>query len=251
MRWAAILLSGVWLSLIGPCNEILAQSRFANWAGVIVAGDDHAAHTSRLTEALDNARHDVTAALIARSFTSSNLAQFSVRPAHFQDALTLKSDAEAIGRTLKTLAAHAREGCMIYFSSHGGPAGIVVADRLMSPSVLADTVDQACGTRPTVIIISACFSGIFVPDLAKPNRLILTAARADRASFGCGESDGYPYFDACILSSMPAVGDFVALGPRVQDCIARREAREHLTPNSEPQVSLGADLNASMLAFAP
>ena len=29
--------------------------------------------------------------------------------------------------------------------------------------------------------------------------MVLTAARPDRTSFGCGEADKYPYFDDCFL----------------------------------------------------
>ena len=53
-----------------------------------------------------------------------------------------------------------------------------------------------CQARPTVVVISACYSGIFVDGLAAPNRMIMTAARRDRSSFGCSEDATYPYFDA-------------------------------------------------------
>ena len=66
-----------------------------------------------------------------------------------------------------------------------------------------------------IVVISACFSGVFVPALAGDQRMILTAARPDRTSFGCGESDKYPYFDDCFLSSAPQARDFLDLGAAV------------------------------------
>ena len=74
------------------------------------------------------------------------------------------------------------------------------------------------------MIISACFSGVFVPALAGPNRMVLTAARPDRSSFGCGEADKYPYFDQCVLESMPHAADFAALGTHRAGL--RRRARD-------------------------
>src|SRR5207302_1931394 len=81
-----------------------------------------------------------------------------------------------------------------------------------APGVLDAMLDKSCGARPTVVVISACFSGVVVPTLARGNRMILTAARPDRSSFGCGESDKYPYFDDCFLQSMKAAHDFPGLG---------------------------------------
>jgi hypothetical protein len=61
-------------------------------------------------------------------------------------------------------------------------------------------IDDVCGEKPTVVVLSSCFSGVFVPALARPDRIVLMAARRDRNSFGCGQTDRYPYFDKCVLS---------------------------------------------------
>jgi hypothetical protein len=41
------------------------------------------------------------------------------------------------------------------------------------------------GVRHKVVVISACYSGVFIPPLANPNVLVITAADADHPSFGC------------------------------------------------------------------
>jgi hypothetical protein len=41
------------------------------------------------------------------------------------------------------------------------------------------------GVRHKVVVISACYSGVFIPRLANPNVLVITAADADHSSFGC------------------------------------------------------------------
>jgi hypothetical protein len=105
-------------------------------------------------------------------------------------------------------------------------------------------IDTACTGRPTVVIISACFSGVFVPALKGPDRMILTAARRDRSSFGCGESDRYPFFDDCMLRVWPSAADFSALGPLVTACVAAREAEVGARPPSQPQFWVAKDFVA-------
>ena len=46
------------------------------------------------------------------------------------------------------------------------------------------TVLQNLKDTPTIIIISACFSGSLIPSLEAPNRIILTAASKDKALMG-------------------------------------------------------------------
>jgi hypothetical protein len=230
-----------------------APAPFANWAAVVVSGDFHAAHTNNPTETFDNARRDISAELIRKGFSPANLREFSVRPQNYPDVKPGKADLQPIYETLKTLAAQAPGGCLVYFTSHGAPQGVVLDGQLLPPQLMDQMVSDACGRRPTIVIISACFSGVFVPALADSNRMILTAARPDRSSFGCSESDKYPYFDACMLEVLPQAHDFVALAPKVQACVARREQEIGASPPSEPQVSIGAQLRfvLPLMVFEP
>jgi hypothetical protein len=91
---------------------------------------------------------------------------------------------------------------------------------------------------------------VFVPSLSRADRMVLTAARPDRTSFGCGQSDRYPYFDACMLETLPQVGDLIALGRQVQACVAAKEKATGMTPPSEPQMYVGPQLKA-LLPFYP
>lgn len=224
------------------------RSPFADWAAVVVAGDWHAS-SGRPSEAFDNARRDVGAALRAAGFQPQNLREFSVRPQRYRPRPGA-SDIDAVHSALTELAGRTREGCLAYITSHGHREGVVVADQLLAPSVLGAMLDETCGRRPTVVVISACFSGVFVPELAAPNRMVLTAARADRTSFGCGEDDRYPYFDDCFLRAFPAAHDFRQLGAAVQACVARRERETGMAPPSEPQLSIGAALRPLLPLYA-
>jgi hypothetical protein len=246
----APLILGLWLAFASaaPADSPLSASPFADWAAVVVAGDFHA-HSGHPTEAFDNARRDVSRALVSAGFQPQNLRQFSVRPERYKDRPG-KSSVENIYEGLSAAAAKAQGGCLIYFSSHGGPGGVVVDDQLLAPGVLEAMLDQACGKRPTVAIISACFSGVFVPALAANNRMVLTAARPDRSSFGCGEADRYPYFDDCFLRSFGKAHDFPQLGRLVQACVAAREIETHMSPPSEPQLWIGPQLAPLLPLYA-
>jgi hypothetical protein len=101
----------------------------------------------------------------------------------------------------------------------------------------------------TVVVVSACYSGVFIPALRTENRMILTAARPDRTSFGCGEANVYTFFDQCFLESVPQSRDFPALAVNVQSCVAQREVVEMATPPSEPQVSIGFNISQSLSAY--
>jgi hypothetical protein len=77
---------------------------------------------------------------------------------------------------------------VLILSSHGSPAGIAVqAGRrveILSPPVLAGLLDGA-GVRHRTVIISACYSGVFLGPLAHDDSLVITAADSGHSSFGC------------------------------------------------------------------
>lgn len=219
----------------------LAAGAFADWSAVVVAGDWHAADGGP-TEGFDNARRDVTQALARVGFQPANIRQFSVRPERYPDTKPDKAEPRGIYGAMADLAAKAPGGCLFYLTSHGLPEGAQVDQGILRPGVLGEMLDRACGTRPTVVVISACFSGVFVPSLAKPNRMVLTAARPDRTSFGCGQDNKYPFFDECFLSSMPGSRDFGGLAGAVRECVRVRERVERVSPPSEPQLWIGGEL---------
>jgi hypothetical protein len=226
-----------------------APSPFANWAVVVVAGDWHA-HSGGPTEAFDNARRDISRTLVDLGFSPDAIRQFSVRPKRYPAEKPDKTDWRGIHTGLSALARRDTAGCLFYITSHGAPEGVLVDKGVLPPPLLAALIDDACPARPAIVVISACFSGVFVQPLQKDDRMILTAARADRASFGCSEDDKYPYFDDCFLSSAQAAHDFAALGRAVQACVAQRERDTGSEPPSEPQLWIGGGLRPLLPLYA-
>lgn len=248
MRGAAVVI-GLLALLFAPPQPARAAGPFANWTAVVVAGDFHA-HSGGPTEAFDNARRDVSRALVALGFDTTAVQQFSTRPERYPADSPGRADARAIYDALRIRAQTANAGCLFYISSHGSPEGAVLGEGMLRPHLLAAMLNDACPERPSVVVISACFSGVFIPPLQKSDRLVLTAARPDRASFGCGEDDKYPYFDDCFLSAIPGARDFAALGAAVQACVARKEKETGAEPASEPQVWIGPALRPMLPLYA-
>lgn len=234
---------GILVGLLIPGHVQAAGSRsdFADWSALIVAGDWHA-HSGAPSEVFDNARRDIAKALVSAGFDSQNVAEFSVRPERYRAPRPYLTNLQGLFETLDRAPATARGGCFVYLTSHGSPAGIVFGDNMLTPAMLGAMLDQTCGQRPTIAVISACFSGVFVNPMARPNRMIFTAARSDRTSFGCGENDVYTYFDTCFLSQVSQAQDFARLASEVQTCISVREQTTGVSPASEPQLYLGAQI---------
>ena len=238
-RFCAVL--GLAIAAMVPARA----AGYGDWAAVVVAGDWHA-HSGAPSEVFDNARRDVAADLTRMGFRPQNIEQFSVNPDRYPDSHAQHSDSQTIANALWDLSNRTSGGCLLYFTSHGSPDGIVMDDRIFSPDSMQRIISNACGDRPTVVIVSACFSGVFVPVLAAPDRMVFTAARPDRTSFGCGESDKYTFFDTCFHADVPANSDFPDLARAVKSCVAQREQKEKVDYPSEPQLYVGADMPAKL-----
>lgn len=86
----------------------------------------------------------------------------------------------------------------LYMTSHGLPNQFEIENDPIDlddadPKWLKETLDKS-GIRWKVIVISSCYSGSFIPALQSPDTLIITAAAADRSSFGCNSESDYTYF---------------------------------------------------------
>jgi hypothetical protein len=212
-------------------------SRFANWTSAIVAADwrDGA---NRPIQAFDNARRDLVKGFLAAGFPRANMVDYSLRP-----DVPQPTSASVVVDGINAAATRGTAGCLLYFTSHGAPDAMVFGEApRMTPDIMANIVRSACGTRPTVVIVSACYSGIFVNALAAPNRMVLTAASRERTSFGCGADETYPWFDGCVIETLPTASDFLALAAGTRACVARKETALGATPPSDPQMFVGAEM---------
>lgn len=249
MAWRRLIeIVFVWTTVMASpaqAQYLVEDAPLKDWAVGILAADWRDGGGAPI-DAFDNASRDLEVAFAGAGFSRENIAALSLRP------MSLGGDslrAEDVYGLFEAQAQRASAGCLLYFTSHGSDRGIVLGNEgFLSPARLNGLVGQWCGERPTVVIVSACYSGVFLPALAAPHRMIMTAARADRVSFGCSTDAQYPYFDGCVLSSLPQADDFVHLASLAGRCVAAREEAERLTPPSAPLTRTGADVE-DLLVF--
>ncbi len=143
------------------------------------------------------------------------------------------------------------DALVLFLTSHGSEDGELQVSRpgLWLNSLTADGVAEALrasGIKWRVIIVSACYSGAFIEPLADDYTFILTAARADRMSFGCGDDRDLTYFgEAFFRDALPASTSLEQAAHRMQQQVTERERSEHFTP-SEPQIFVGERMRAKL-----
>jgi len=101
---------------------------------------------------------------------------------------------------------------------------------------------DASAAKYRVVIISACYSGVFVPALANPRTLVITAAAADRSSFGCEDRATWTYFgEAFFNQALRSASTLEAAFSKARQIVTAREQREGFRP-SNPQMAGGAEV---------
>ncbi len=139
----------------------------------------------------------------------------------------------------------------VILTSHGSPDGLAVkAGRLtqtLTPSTLADMLART-GVRYKVVVISACYSGVFIPRLANPDVLVITAADADHPSFGCEDKARWTYFgDAFFNVALRRAKNLKEAFVVARALVRKRELRERFEP-SNPLMAGGTNVQPLLIA---
>jgi Peptidase C13 family len=143
----------------------------------------------------------------------------------------------------------------LFLTSHGKknvfavepPGGLPPDD--LTPAGLKGILDRS-GIKNRVIVLSACHSGSFIPALADASTLVITAAHADRTSFGCEDKREWTYFgDAFFNQALRQERSFERAFARAKRMISRWETEQKLD-QSLPQIAGGAALRARLEALA-
>jgi len=139
-------------------------------------------------------------------------------------------------------------------SSHGSEDPSIAVENSdlplndVSDEDLADALRES-GIRWRVIIISACYAGGFIEALRDPQTIVITAAAADRTSFGCSNDRDLTYFgEAFYRDALPEAKSLREAFETAKAAIAARERAEHITP-SNPQAYFGAKIEAKLAAM--
>lgn len=209
-----------------------AQARAAGWQAVLVAGDN-------AEPVFDNAVEAVNRWLLGIGMAASDIYRLSASARPFHSTSEPASARLILGR-VTALRPGRGEGCFVFITSHGQRGqGIWLAasGEFLEPAALARALSAGCRSAPTVVIVSACYSGAFTA-MRAPNRIIVTAARPDRPSFGCQVDRTYAVFDECLLAALPQAATWRGVYDGTLGCVHLRERELGVLP-SQPQGFFG------------
>jgi len=138
---------------------------------------------------------------------------------------------------------------VFFLTSHGNTegAGIVTRDHqtMITPDHVRQLLEES-GARYRVVIVSACYSGVFARKLADERTLVITAASADRPSFGCRDGATWTYFgDAFFNKALRGESRLDAAFQKARALVTQREQREGFD-SSNPQMAGGAEVLARL-----
>ena len=162
----------------------------------------------------------------------------------------------SILRGLKTIGQQMNADEDVLFmtlSSHGDQDFI----HLSNPPLAMDNLDatwlrealDVSGIRWRVIVVSACYSGSFIDELASPTTVVITASAADKMSFGCTNTAEMTYFgQAFFAESLRENTSFSAAFKDAAYRVQERELYMGFEP-SEPQMVIGSLMETALPAF--
>jgi hypothetical protein len=226
------LCTGLYLLAAGIAGAAAPAPRVSEWKAVLVAGDN-------AQPVFDNAIAAAAAWLGSTGAAARDIHILSAtqRP----DGSAEPASAERILARIAALRPGPGEGCLVYITSHGQRGeGIWLAysGEYLHPAQLGQALSAGCGRAPTVVIASGCYTGAFTA-LGAPNRVIITAARADRPSFGCAVERTYSVFDECLLAALSQSATWRRVVKTARGCVSQREREQQVLP-SQPQAVFGA-----------
>jgi hypothetical protein len=140
---------------------------------------------------------------------------------------------------------------LLFLTSHGSDdaelsvsQGYLPLEQLDARTLRA-ALDDA-GIRWRVIMISACHSGSFIPHLSDERTLIITAAHAEKSSFGCSDERELTYFgEAFLRDALPVSSGLLDAFARTKELVTARELEEGEVP-SDPQLFVGAQMSSKL-----
>jgi hypothetical protein len=141
------------------------------------------------------------------------------------------------------------EDVLVFYSTgHGAPYGITYHDGdqgygVLTPARLAALLEEL-RVRNRLLILSACYSGVFVPALWSDTTALVTAASASRTSFGCAADNDWTFFgDAMINRALRKPQPLAAAATEALRLVGEWEAAKKYEP-SYPQVSIGSRVDS-------
>ena len=141
---------------------------------------------------------------------------------------------------------------MVYLASHGSADHVLEVSlpplelAQITPQTLRTMLDGS-GIKWRVIVVSACYAGGFIDALQDDHTLVMTAARADRTSFGCGHRSDATYFGEALFQQGLAKADsLLSAFELARQRVGERESATGMKPPSNPQMWMGAAIEEKL-----
>jgi hypothetical protein len=222
---------GLLISIVLSISNLYAQDKV--WKSIFIAGDHSIAN-------FDNGRKDLAKMLAPLGAFEEHQIHLTSSQGELNNK-TVLANGTNIENAFSSMKVKSSEGCFIFMTSHGSKNQGFYLSRagILTPAKLAEMVNKACADAPTVILVSACYSGQFITaGLTGKNRVILTAAIKDRPSFGCSQDTKYTYWDECLLEAIPTSQNWKDVYEDAKSCVSQKETRLGYNP-SFPQAFFG------------
>jgi hypothetical protein len=181
-----------------------------------------------------------------RSLTLVN-SRSTVKELPLASATNLDQGLRAIGRKMNPQ----QDILFLYLTSHGSRDATLATElpglsfNTFNASRLAQILKDS-GIRWKVIVVSACYSGSFLDSLKDDHTLVMTAARADRTSFGCSDDAEFTWFGRAYLEqALNQTTSFTDAFSRARTLVEQWETRDGEV-HSEPQIAEGALIGARL-----
>jgi hypothetical protein len=135
---------------------------------------------------------------------------------------------------------------LLFMTSHGSPDGFAlimedVGRGTLRPDEVASVLDDE-GIKNRIVIVSACYSGIFLKPLISDNSIVLTASDENSTSFGCSNEREWTYFGDALFNRALRPGVTLQQAfDQAKQMIAGLEAEGNLSA-SNPQGYFGSAL---------
>jgi len=162
----------------------------------------------------------------------------------------------ALGQALRLVASHMdteQDVLVLLLTSHGSRDGLAIVNgslplQQLAPADLRQALDDS-GIKWRVVIVSACYAGVFLDPLKSDDTLVMTAADSNHSSFGCDDARDLTWFgEAFLQDSVPGSRTLEDAFRKATGIIQRREAAEHEV-HSNPQIWAGTAIRQQLAAL--
>ncbi|MEO5626742.1 MAG: C13 family peptidase [Dokdonella sp.] len=208
------------------------------------AGEDVFRNEAEYAEQLFGQRFDAIGHVLV---LENNAATVTTRP--LASWTNLHRTLDAIAKKMDP----AEDILLLYLSSHGSENHQLLVDldplplNQIEPDDLVDALKTTPSMRWKVIVVNACYSGGFIDALRDNSTMVMTSARADRTSFGCGADSDITYFGKAFLvealNKTTSLRDAFDLAKK---SVFEWENADKEEKHSEPQLATSPSIEAKL-----